>query len=463
MNKMTRILSLLLICVLLLSGCAGTAAPETSSRETVQTSGSSEDKASSAAPSEAVTQPASEAQNETASAAESTEAQPAESESEEVQEVVMEEAFLPLGMDDVAELPDLDDHGLEADQEELAQVERTMRAYQHPENCPLVNNAPYFYYYEQLSHSQKILYDTLMMAAEDPSGNNYVAYLTAEHPTSSAFKQDVNVVFYSMLYDHPELYWLYESQRVYWKYSKEKDYSTYVVYFYVEEYPTFKEDVAAFNDAADAFLSDIDMSGSQLDIARRIQDKLIGMVDYDYDLADHNTRFDRGHTAYGALVANSSGKTNHAVCDGYSLAFNYLLQQAGIPSALMIGYAGSDPENVGCHAWSLMNCMGTWMEVDSTWDDFGNTLIHCTRNNSKWLDYWKEIFEDKGSRDLMEHYLFAVSTDTIRNYKAPVKKYKTQDKKYSFTLLSDSVHIRDHELHSGTTRSTITAMAPIAP
>ena len=458
--KKYRILSLILALAMLLSACSGSTVPESSTQVASETAES--EKAAETTPAEtastteaAPTETSSSARQETANTA-------GETDSEE-QAVEIEEDFFPLGLNDVAELPDLDDHGLEAEPEEIDRIQRSMRAYQPPENSPLINNAPYFYYYEQLTQSQKILYDILRMAAEDPSGNNFVAYLTMDHPTSNKFKQDVNVVFYSMLYDHPEFFWLYESQRIYWRYSKEKDYSYYVVYFYVEEYPTFREDVETFNEAVDSFLGGIDTSGSQLDVARRIHDKLINLVDYDYDLADRNTRSDLGHTAYGALVANSAGEANHAVCDGYSLAFNYLLQQVGIPTALMIGYAGAKPENAGCHAWSIINCDGKWVEADSTWDDFGNTLIRMERDNSKWLEYWKEIYKHKSSRELKEHSFFAISTEKMRYYKAPEKKYTTNDGKWVFTLLSDSVHIRDNELHSGTTRSTIFAMAPIAP
>ncbi|MBO4288662.1 MAG: hypothetical protein J5865_01000 [Lachnospiraceae bacterium] len=455
MKRPTRILAMILALAMLLSGCGAGNTPDkttqsstTGSTASAETNAPETTEAAGSQPSEAGTEPASVTEPQTKAAAEP---------------VPVEEDFLPVGLNDVAELPGLDDHGIEAEPEEIDRINRVMRDYQRPGNCPMVNNAPYFYYYEQLSRSQKVLYDILMMAAEDPSGNNYVAYLTAEHPKSDAFKKNVNVVFYSMLYDHPELFWLYTSQKIYWKYSKEESYSTYVVYFYVEEYPSFNEEVSAFNDAVNDFLRDISTAGTQLDTARAIHDKLISLVDYDYDLFERNTHEDLGHTAYGALVANSSGAKNCAVCDGYSHAFNYLLQMSGIPAVLMIGYAGPTAENTGCHAWSIMNCGGQWLEADSTWDDLGNKIVKGKRENSKWLDYWKEIFNDDASRDLREHYLFGLSTETFRNYSAPVSKYLTKDGKYTFTLLSDCVHIRDCELHSGTVRSTVTAMAPVAP
>ena len=468
MSKKTRIFSLALAFMMLLSGCGtGNTQEKTTQESLIQTTESAAADPSNAAGTSEVAASNAAAVSDTAAEAAGTETagttEAARPQTEAALEVALEEDFFSMGLDDVAELPGLDDHGIEAKPREIDRINRAMRAYTRPENCPLVNNAPYFYYYEQLSRSQKVLYDILMMAAEDPSGSNYVAYLTAEHPGSPEFKKDVNVVFYSMLYDHPELFWLYTSQKIYWKYSKEESYSNYVAYFYVEEYPDFEEDVYAFNDAAEAFLSDISTEGSQLEVARRIHDKLIRTVDYDYDLFEKNTYKDLGHTAYGALVANSSGEKNHAVCDGYSHAFNYLLQMCGIPSVLMIGYAGSTPESAGCHAWSIISCGGQWLEVDSTWDDFGNNLIRGAREKSKWLDYWKEIFQDEKACSLREHYLFGLSTEAMNHYKAPVEKYRSKDGKYSFTLLRDSVHIRDCDLHPDTIRGIVTALAPVAP
>ena len=464
MSKKTRIFSLALAFVMLLSGCgAGNTQEKTTQESLVQTTESAEADAAAASTALEAASASETASTEAAATETAATTEAAQPQTEAAREVVLEEGFFPLGLDDVAELPGLDDHGIEAEPREIDRINRAMRAYTRPENCPLVNNAPYFYYYEQLSRSQKVLYDILMMAAEDPSGSNYVAYVTTENPGSSEFKKNVNVVFYSMLYDHPELFWLYTSQKIYWTYSKEESYSSHVAYFYVKEYPDFEEEVYAFNDAAEAFLSDISTEGSQLEVARRIHDKLIRTVDYDYDLFEKNTYKDLGHTAYGALVANSSGEKNHAVCDGYSHAFNYLLQMCGIPSVLIIGYAGSTPESAGCHAWSIISCGGQWLEVDSTWDDFGNNLIRGAREKSKWLDYWKEIFQDEKACSLREHYLFGLSTEAMNHYKAPVEKYRSKDGKYSFTLLSDSVHIRDCDLHSDTVRGIVTALAPVAP
>ena len=62
-------------------------------------------------------------------------------------------------------------------------------------------------------------------------------------------------------------------------------------------------------------------------------------------------------SAYGALV---NGQT---VCAGYARAFQYLLQQLGIPCYYCTGYAGEN------HAWNIVALEDGYYNVDATWDD----------------------------------------------------------------------------------------------
>jgi|GEM_PF-1578440 len=60
------------------------------------------------------------------------------------------------------------------------------------------------------------------------------------------------------------------------------------------------------------------------------------------------------YTAYGALVDGD------AVCQGYSMALNLLLQKAGVASHYVSGNG---------HSWNVVNIAGNWYHVDSTWAD----------------------------------------------------------------------------------------------
>ena len=62
-------------------------------------------------------------------------------------------------------------------------------------------------------------------------------------------------------------------------------------------------------------------------------------------------------SAYSALV---NGQT---VCAGYARAFQYLMQQLGIPCYYCRGYSGEN------HAWNIVELYGDYYNVDLTWDD----------------------------------------------------------------------------------------------
>lgn len=94
-----------------------------------------------------------------------------------------------------------------------------------------------------------------------------------------------------------------------------------------------------------------------------------GMTDYDKALALHdvvcaNLVYDNSqslewiHTAYGAFV------NKLAVCDGYSKAYQYLLNKVGIDSHIATGSSKGES-----HAWNLVKLDGEWYYTDVTWDD----------------------------------------------------------------------------------------------
>lgn len=75
------------------------------------------------------------------------------------------------------------------------------------------------------------------------------------------------------------------------------------------------------------------------------------------------------HNAYGALV---DGK---AVCDGYTKAFQYLLQRVGIQSFMVTGIG-----NGVKHAWNIVRIDGKYYNVDLTWDDQKSDIIYTYFN-----------------------------------------------------------------------------------
>lgn len=82
-----------------------------------------------------------------------------------------------------------------------------------------------------------------------------------------------------------------------------------------------------------------------------IHDRLALICQYDYNYTTHRSDI------YGALV----GRT--AVCQGYAVAYEYLLEDVGIDSYI----CSSEALN---HAWNIVYIDGIPYHVDVTWDDY---------------------------------------------------------------------------------------------
>ena len=339
--------------------------------------------------------------------------------------------------------------------EEMQQIDRSMRAFVPAADSLIKNKAKDFYYYSQLNTFQQDMYDAIMMITEYPDQeDNYSILFTDVNPESDAFYKDMGTVYTALTLDHPELFWMrnFSEAEICAVSDEVEEDSIYAVYFFfAEPYKNYKTEMTAFNSAAEGFLSDIDTGGSEMDTAIQIHDKLIEMVTYDEDTAEEDVARggDLAHSAYGALVKNSVGLEHTAVCDGYSLAFLYLLQQVGIEAAVVPGVAGSE-DAFGGHAWNIVNLDGTWYEVDATWDDSLESLeaeINDPANKSiDGYAYFKEAIEDADYRNVLTHYLYGVSTPSIRHYTpSDDEVYITNDQLYVIDLLGESEHIRDDE------------------
>ena len=320
------------------------------------------------------------------------------------------------------------------------------------------------------------MYDAMLMMAEDPeSGENIVKTVVSFDPYSSAFSSNFNVAYYGLLYDHPELFWLYNATEcdvcAAVPYENTAPSGMYDLYFYLSNpYYNYRTQVTAFNNAVDAFLADIDRSKSAAEIERAIHDKLVNMVTYNTPVSLDNTDWgycNFAHTAYGALVADSDGVPHYAVCDGYSQAYVYLLQQCGINAAVIVGVAGNDMSDTGGHAWSVVQLDGEWYEVDSTWDDAGtlDELVDEIKNTDAFsYSYYWEAINDPLYRAKCEHYLYNITTDAMTSYVPGSNMlYTSKDGRYQYSMLSASVHYRASMSTRGyEVYSYLMSLAPVA-
>lgn len=111
-----------------------------------------------------------------------------------------------------------------------------------------------------------------------------------------------------------------------------------------------------FNTEVEKILSGIDNSMSELEKVLYCHDYIIKSNTYDYENFVNQTVPAMSHSAYGALVQHIS------VCDGYSLAFSYLMKKCGINTRLVTS-------SIMEHAWNAVEIDGEWYFLDLTHDD----------------------------------------------------------------------------------------------
>ena len=460
MKKVQAMLISVIFAANLLAGCGGTASqPQKEPEAAVQNEAQAETEEQSGAETEGQSGAETEGQSG-AEAAAQTEAQPQTDQSIPTQRELAPLAahgrtLTGLRPAEKADAPS------ELSGEEVDRMDRAMRAYTPPADSLLVNNAESFYYYEQMDKDEQAIYDALLMCATDPvSADNIVLASVSVDPASDEFLEKQFVAYYGLLYDHPELFWLYngsESDISLAAPYEQPGNGSYQVYFYFEKpFEEFETQMTEFNRAVDEFLDQIDLSASDAEIARQIHDKLIEEVTYNdavmQDTSEAGFR-SLAHTAYGALVKDENGNANCAVCDGYSQAYVYLLEQAGINAVMIVGVAGNTSGDTGGHAWTAVELDGEWYEVDATWDDMGSldNAVESIREEDEFsYNYYREALDNAEYREKLEHYLCNITTPEIEHFVPDdYFNYVTEDQQYIINLTDESVHVRASDETSG--------------
>ena len=313
-----------------------------------------------------------------------------------------------------------------------------------------------------LSEEEQLLYDALLACAlsEDPTAKGG-EFQISHDPAGDEFKTMFHTCYNALLFDHPELFWLSVSSSSF-RYSYRRlimNDSGYSVSIQLSDsFPDKDEQMKALDSAAEEFLADIDLADSAPNVALAIHDKLIDLVSYDKEAASSLDK-DLAHTAYGALVANSRGDANSAVCDGYSYAYEYLLQKAGIRSTIIAGRAGDTEESAGPHSWNLVELSGEWYEVDSTWNDI--SAEEALNSEEEYSEIAEEAMRNEWYTDRLRHFLYGVTTEQISSFE-PGKYYRYTNDRGWVSFLSDSVHIRHTQEDSSSTGDYMTPLAPTA-
>ncbi len=145
--------------------------------------------------------------------------------------------------------------------------------------------------------------------------------------------------------DHPEFFYIDGS------YTGTEDLSGFVRQLTIKAQDGYTvENSLAFDQKVQEIISRVDSGWTDLQKAMYMHDYLVTHVQYDLTY--------RKYSAEDAIVGGSS------VCEGYSLAYKYLMNKLG--SQFKCDYVGS---NVNNHAWNYLTVDGKKYYVDCTWDD----------------------------------------------------------------------------------------------
>ncbi len=212
-------------------------------------------------------------------------------------------------------------------------------------------------YYGMLEGTMKQLYAQIY--------SNAMAGMDCFAPVVNVDVNQLKNVFEAVYNDHPELFWLEGTYTC--KYLPGGK-CVEIQLFYNDTLQNLAAAKEEFQGNADRIIRGAMTLTGDYARAKYVHDQLLNKVSYD-------TAAQMNQSAYSALV---NGLT---VCAGYSRAYQYMLQQLGIPCYYCTGYSGMD------HAWNIVKLGDLYYNVDTTWDDTNpNTLDYYNKSDIELSD-----------------------------------------------------------------------------
>ncbi|MBP3196912.1 MAG: hypothetical protein J6N21_07890 [Butyrivibrio sp.] len=204
---------------------------------------------------------------------------------------------------------------------------------------------PLFYpYYNILNDKGKRLYKQIYA--------NAIALNESFLPVEDATGKEWNTAMFSVIYDHPELFWVDASL------YKQYDYNGNVIrldFYYFDELPDIPAARQVFEAKAEEMIQGAKDLGSDFEKEKYIHDLLDNKLTYDWG--------DLNQSAYSAIVYDTT------VCAGYSKGFQYLMQKLQVPTYTCVGWGGFGLLFGGMHGWNIIKLDSDYYNVDCTWDD----------------------------------------------------------------------------------------------
>ncbi|MDO5410756.1 MAG: transglutaminase domain-containing protein [Lachnospiraceae bacterium] len=204
------------------------------------------------------------------------------------------------------------------------------------------------YCYGTLSDEEKIVYEQLYEA---------VTGFQKSRVLDTTDSELIRRVYNHMIADHPEIFWV-EGYTI----NTMKRGSNILSVEFSMKQTMKKKEVAAWQETIGSYLDKFTKAAKKQGITKKSGDYDILRFTFDYIVK---------HTEYKENVKNNQNicsvfGSGYSVCQGYSVAMQYLLQYQGIPCVTVSGVTKDTKTN---HAWNMVKVDGEWYYLDVTWGD----------------------------------------------------------------------------------------------
>ena len=205
------------------------------------------------------------------------------------------------------------------------------------------------YGFSQLSAGEQVWYRDMEQALGVMSGK---IKLSGAGIDAGLDETAVDKIFQCVLNDHPELF--YVEGYNYTAYTRgDKTVAVEFAGTYTLDFDTVLARKLEIEQAVEDFLVDVPDTKDDYEKIKFVYEKIVRDTDYDLDSEENQN-------IYSVFVGHAS------VCQGYSKAFQYLLNRMGMQCTLVQGKLLETGEG---HAWNLVNSNGDYYYVDTTWGD----------------------------------------------------------------------------------------------
>ena len=243
-------------------------------------------------------------------------------------------------------------------------------------------DSDFYPYFGLLNEAQKEVYYDIIEGA-----NEYKEYVV---PSKKIQVADVKDIYYAVMYDHPEIFWL-DSKYAY-DYYHDSNEVIKINLKYTSVINNIEENRRRFDAEIDSIVNIAKTYELDYEKEKYVHDALINKITYDEAMKDDQT-------AFSAMVENK------AVCAGYAKSFQLIMTKLGIPTYYLTGAATGD------HAWNLVLLEDGYYNIDVTWDDQVDRIIYKYFNVSE-----PQIKMDHTRRDLSLKIVEANGTKYLNKY-----------------------------------------------